>query len=203
MRLFAIAVMGLFACSVQAQKLVVDNVTVEAEASTAEMVIALQDNTTEVANWQLFITLPDGFKFTKKKVALTPSLYPLDEDDEPMHTIDLSNEGQVYKLLVYCNPTTPLKSTNGVLATITLTAPEGFTGVKDAKVSNIHLSTVNSVDIAVDDADFKIADAESAGIAEIETMRNAGNEKFYNLAGQKVSDSFKGLVIKGGKKFVK
>ena len=108
MRLFAFAVLALFAASVQAQKIVVNDVTVETGATTAQMAITLQDNTTEVANWQAFITLPEGFKFTKKKVSLTPSLYPLDEDDEPIHTIDLSNEGQVYKLFVYCNPTTPL-----------------------------------------------------------------------------------------------
>lgn len=200
-RLFAFAVMTLLAGSVYAQKIVVNDVKVEAGATTAEMVITLQENTTEVANWQAFITLPDGFKFTKKKVSLDPSLYPTDEDEEVMHIVDLSSEGQTFKLMVYCNPTTPLKSNNGKLATITLTVPEGFSGSKVATVTNIHLSTASSVDTAVPDVTFNIAD-ESAGISSVLLDASAKAQKVYNLNGQRVSDNFKGIVVMDGKKFI-
>ena len=49
---------------------------------------------------------------------------------------------------------------------------------------------------------FKYEAGTSTGISSIEaTAKNDG--KTYNMAGQQVSGSFKGLVIKNGKKFVK
>ena len=49
---------------------------------------------------------------------------------------------------------------------------------------------------------FKYEVGTSTGISSIEAAaKNDG--KTYNMAGQQVSGSFKGLVIKNGKKFVK
>lgn len=49
---------------------------------------------------------------------------------------------------------------------------------------------------------FKYEVGTSTGISSIEAT-SAQNGKTYNLAGQKVSGSYKGLVIKNGKKYVK
>ena len=49
---------------------------------------------------------------------------------------------------------------------------------------------------------FKYEVGTSTGISSIEAT-SAQNGKIYNLAGQQVSDSYKGLVIKNGKKYVK
>lgn len=49
---------------------------------------------------------------------------------------------------------------------------------------------------------FKYEVGTSTGISSIEAT-SAQNGKTYNLAGQQVSDSYKGLVIKKGKKYVK
>ena len=45
-------------------------------------------------------------------------------------------------------------------------------------------------------------DSETTSISEIETMRNVGNETFYNLNGQKVANPTKGLYIVNGKKVI-
>ena len=45
-------------------------------------------------------------------------------------------------------------------------------------------------------------DSETTSISEIETMRNVGNETFYNLNGQKVQNPTKGLYIVNGKKVI-
>ena len=45
-------------------------------------------------------------------------------------------------------------------------------------------------------------DGETTSISEIETMRNVGNETFYNLNGQKVQNPTKGLYIVNGKKVI-
>ena len=45
-------------------------------------------------------------------------------------------------------------------------------------------------------------ESETTSISEIETMRNVGNETFYNLNGQKVQNPTKGLYIVNGKKVI-
>ncbi|MDD6027945.1 MAG: hypothetical protein PUC02_03695, partial [Bacteroidales bacterium] len=43
----------------------------------------------------------------------------------------------------------------------------------------------------------------ATGIAEINTDEKRGSLATYNVCGQRVSDSARGLVIRGGKKFIK
>jgi hypothetical protein len=45
-------------------------------------------------------------------------------------------------------------------------------------------------------------DAVATGIETVKTVDKANNGAIYNLAGQKVGNSFKGIVIMNGKKFV-
>ena len=49
--------------------------------------------------------------------------------------------------------------------------------------------------------DLEITGENASGISMITAATNAG-QKMYNLSGQRVDKDFKGLVIKGGKKFV-
>ena len=49
---------------------------------------------------------------------------------------------------------------------------------------------------------FDAEEGDVTGISEIETMRNGENEKFFNLAGQRVAQPQKGLYIVNGKKVV-
>ena len=69
-----------------------------------------------------------------------------------------------------------------------------ITGVKEG-------DKTKGADIALHGIKF-VAGTTSTGISSIEAAaKNDG--KTYNMAGQQVSSSFKGLVIKNGKKFVK
>lgn len=45
-------------------------------------------------------------------------------------------------------------------------------------------------------------DGETTSINSINTQHQTSNTQCYNLAGQKVSDSYKGIVIKNGKKYI-
>lgn len=67
------------------------------------------------------------------------------------------------------------------------------------------LLAANKAYLAVPQANAKegFAFGETAGISEIEKMRNAENEKVYNLAGQQMKSAVKGVYIKNGKKFIK
>jgi hypothetical protein len=47
-----------------------------------------------------------------------------------------------------------------------------------------------------------VFDEDATGIAEMETVKNVENGKFYNLNGQQVAQPTKGLYIVGGRKVV-
>jgi hypothetical protein len=48
----------------------------------------------------------------------------------------------------------------------------------------------------------KAYDEQSAGVETVKVADKTNNGAIYNLSGQRVNNSFKGLVIKSGKKFV-
>ena len=50
---------------------------------------------------------------------------------------------------------------------------------------------------------YTVGGGDATGISTIESAASAKSGKTYNLAGQQVSSSYKGLVIKNGKKYVK
>lgn len=50
---------------------------------------------------------------------------------------------------------------------------------------------------------YKFTKETSTGISNVNSTSSAKSGKTYNLAGQEVSGSYKGLVIKNGKKYVK
>lgn len=50
---------------------------------------------------------------------------------------------------------------------------------------------------------IKVTPATSTGISSVNASASAKSTATYNLAGQQVSDSYKGIVIKNGKKYVK
>lgn len=46
------------------------------------------------------------------------------------------------------------------------------------------------------------ADKAAAGINDVKTTVNAGNNALYNLSGQRVDSSYKGVVVKNNKKYI-
>ena len=50
---------------------------------------------------------------------------------------------------------------------------------------------------------FEFTPGGSAGIRDITTDNASADNRIYNISGQQVSDSYRGIVIKNGKKFVK
>ena len=69
-----------------------------------------------------------------------------------------------------------------------------FTGVKEGDKES-------GADVALHGVKF--VPATSTGISSVNAAAAKKAGKTYNLAGQQVSDSYKGLIIKNGKKYVK
>lgn len=55
----------------------------------------------------------------------------------------------------------------------------------------------------IDDSRFQLLFAEATGVTEVINSQKAGADIIYNVAGQKVNEGYKGIVVKNGKKVVK
>ena len=56
-------------------------------------------------------------------------------------------------------------------------------------------------DFGETDMEAYYAEGGETGVKAVKTVQNS-NAAIYNLAGQKVNNDFKGIVVKDGKKFV-
>ena len=58
-----------------------------------------------------------------------------------------------------------------------------------------------SLALAKEQLEFVFAEGETTGIDNV-VAGSDGNATRYNLAGQKVGNDYKGIVVKGGKKYL-
>ncbi len=110
-----------------------------------------------------------------------------------------SNKTDSKKLLVYALETGA--SEKSEVGTISLDANEikGETIKYTGKSGKIYLCPDGGVNIY----DIKVTPSTATGISTVATTPSAKASATYNLAGQQVSGSYKGLVIKNGKKYMK
>ena len=65
------------------------------------------------------------------------------------------------------------------------------------------LSTNNAAACYIDDIEVSLTKAPSTGVEQIaNSQKQMANSQTYNLAGQRVNNGYKGLVIKNGKKMI-
>ena len=73
--------------------------------------------------------------------------------------------------------------------------------IKNSKMTAGEIQAQMKADFGDTDMEAYYAEGGETGVSVIKTVQNS-NAAIYNLAGQKVSDSFKGIIVKDGKKFV-
>ena len=98
----------------------------------------------------------------------------------------------------------------GVTAAKTVADDEAY-GLKDGKFNKLSAETIPAGKAYLPAKAVSASDApeltivfggEATGISEIKTMRNAGNEIFFDLQGRKVAQPAKGLYIQNGRKVI-
>ena len=159
-----------------------------------------------VAGWQMYLYLPEGVEIAQV----------FDEDEEE-YVADITLSSTFHKakhscsvkktadgaMMLICSggtETVALKSaTEGELCTIGLKVAEGVTSQAVA-VKNVAVSDDQGVQSNQADTTFQLI-IGSTGIVNIENDAVNGGV-FYNLAGQKVSNAQKGVLIQNGKKVV-
>lgn len=93
-----------------------------------------------------------------------------------------------------------LNNVSGTLLTLEIEASSSFSGSETITLSNIVATDASSVRIIIDDVTLTVND-NTTGI-QLLNADNADGEQIYNLQGQKVDGSYKGVVIRNGKKVV-
>ena len=195
----------VLAGTVSAQSFSITFADVNVENGAGKLVASMTKDMT-VAGWQMYLYLPEGVEIAQV----------FDEDEEEyVNDITLSSTFHKAKhscsvkktadnaMMLICSggtETVALKSaTEGELCTIGLTVADGVTSQAVA-VKNVAVSDDQGVQSNQADTTFQLI-IGSTGIVNIENDAVNGGV-FYNLAGQKVSNAQKGVLIQNGKKVV-
>ena len=85
--------------------------------------------------------------------------------------------------------------------------PDNWMDYEPASVAKLDLALAGKWQVTIDTAflsmAFEMLEGEQAGISKVVFDFTNGTRTFYNLAGQPVSEDYKGVVIQNGKKVVK
>ena len=178
---------------------------VNVENGAGKLVASMTKDMT-VAGWQMFLYLPEGVEIAQ--------VY---DEDEEEYVADITLSTTFHKakhscsskrttdgaMMLICSggtETVALKSANeGELCTIGLKVASTVTSQAVA-VKGVAVSDDKGVQYNQDDTTFQL-NIGTTGIINIENDGVNGGV-FYNLAGQKVSNAQKGVLIQNGKKIV-
>ena len=195
----------VLAGTVSAQSFSITFADVNVENGAGKLVASMTKDMT-VAGWQMYLYLPEGVEIAQV----------FDEDEEE-YVADITLSSTFHKakhscsvkktadgaMMLICSggtETVALKSaTEGELCTIGLTVADGVTSQAVA-VKNVAVSDDQGVQSNQADTTYQLI-IGSTGIVNIENDAVNGGV-FYNLAGQKVSNAQKGVLIQNGKKVV-
>ena len=195
----------VLAGTVSAQTFSITFADVNVENGAGKLVASMTKDMT-VAGWQMYLYLPEGVEIAQV----------FDEDEEE-YVADITLSSTFHKakhscsvkktadnaMMLICSggtETVALKSaTEGELCTIGLTVADGVTSQAVA-VKNVAVSDDQGVQSNQADTTFQLI-VGTTGIVNIENDAVNGGV-YYNLAGQKVSNAQKGVLIQNGKKVV-
>ena len=195
----------VLAGTVSAQSFSITFADVNVENGAGKLVASMTKDMT-VAGWQMYLYLPEGVEIAQ--------VY---DEDEEEYVADITLSSTFHKakhscsskrttdgaMMLICSggtETVALKSaTEGELCTIGLKVAEGVTSQAVA-VKNVAVSDDQGVQSNQADTTFQLI-VGSTGIVNIENDAVNGGV-YYNLAGQKVSNAQKGVLIQNGKKVV-
>ena len=195
----------VLAGTVSAQSFSITFADVNVENGAGKLVASMTKDFT-VAGWQMYLYLPEGVEIAQ--------VY---DEDEEEYVADITLSSTFHKakhscsskrttdgaMMLICSggtETVALKSAAaGELCTIGLTVASTVTSQAVA-VKNVAVSDDQGVQSNQADTTFQLI-IGSTGIVNIENDAVNGGV-FYNLAGQKVSNAQKGVLIQNGKKVV-
>ena len=195
---FAAALCMLTAISAMAQdKLFIDNFSIEA-GKTAKVSVNLTNPENVFTAVQFDLTLPEGLDIAlNKKQKLDIVLNNGDDgrlDDQTCSASKASNGA--YRFVVSSMTSAEIFDKEGEILSITLQASDTFVN-GEGNLDAIVLVKPNGDKLSADKATFSVNDATGINAIDVD----GENATRYNLNGQRVAKSYKGVVVKDGKKF--
>ena len=152
------------------------------------------------AGWQMYLYLPTGIEIAEEDDEF---LVELSDIHHKKHGVDVTKASDGAMMLVMSGGTKTyeMSAAEGDLCTITLKADATFQGSTTVEVKKIAIADKNGKQYNMaSDASFTITAGEGTGIESLNAEDS--NEPAFNLAGQKVSKNYKGVIVKNGKKAV-
>ena len=186
------------ACNAMAQKLTADAVTI-AQGEKASLVVNYEA-TEGLTGAQFNITLPAGVELEFDDAETFDYVYSTTQKG---YNVNIKDQNGYNTVIISRKSNKVGALTSGTeLITLSLAAKaDAALGAAVAKISGIKFAKTGVSVAGNEDFEVAITVTEATGINSIEA--NAQDAPAYNLAGQKVNDGFKGLVIMNGKKVVK
>lgn len=195
------ALMMLGAVSASAQnELKIADVTANPDEQT-EVNVELV-NADEVLGFQLALTLPEGLEFVEDEDE--ECYYLLNADRLAKKTkFDVSGCDEVKNntLTFICFSNKAGEVLLGNEGTIMTTWIKGVAGTYTVKVSKLAITTADDVTKEYEDFTFGVTVGGTA-ITSVKAEAALENAAIYNMAGQRVSKAYKGVVICNGKKYM-
>lgn len=186
------------ACNAMAQKLTADAVTI-AQGEKASLVVNYEA-TEGLTGAQFNITLPAGVELEFDDAETFDYVYSTTQKG---YNVNIKDQNGYNTVIISRKSNKVGALTSGTeLITLSLAAKaDAALGAAVAKISGIKFAKTGVSVAGNEDFEVAITVTEATGINSIEA--NAQDAPAYNLAGQKVNNGFKGLVIMNGKKVVK
>ena len=186
------------ACNAMAQKLTADAVTI-AQGEKASLVVNYEA-TEGLTGAQFNITLPAGVELEFDDAETFDYVYSTTQKG---YNVNIKDQNGYNTVIISRKSNKVGALTSGTeLITLSLAAKaDAALGAAVAKISGIKFAQTGVSVAGNEDFEVAITVTEATGINSIEA--NAQDAPAYNLAGQKVNNGFKGLVIMNGKKVVK
>ena len=186
------------ACNAMAQKLTADAVTI-AQGEKASLVVNYEA-TEGLTGAQFNITLPAGVELEFDDAETFDYVYSTTQKG---YNVNIKDQNGYNTVIISRKSNKVGALTSGTeLITLSLAAKaDAALGAAVAKISGIKFAQTGVSVAGNEDFEVAITVTEATGINSIEA--NTQDAPAYNLAGQKVNNGFKGLVIMNGKKVVK
>jgi hypothetical protein len=190
-------------------KVTCNDVTIKA-GETAKINIAVY-NDVDISGVAFQLYLPDGVTVKKKsngKYTYTAGSRLKDEDEELIFTINVTDTEDGGVQFGFGGADVITGESGGSVMSITLeAAADAVSAVTEGYLKNISMSDPNQTSLLLNDPDKQtyaftvtIEGTVPVGIQEVEAAN--ANAPIYNLGGQRVEKTAKGLYIKNGKKVV-
>ena len=116
---------------------------------TLQVPVIMDNEASEIAAFQLTLTMPQGLTATAQGVTLS-------DRKSSNHQVVANLNGNQLGIAAFSFPPTPFSGNEGVVMYISITASRDFSGTAVIGVSNVALTTADAVETAIDDFNVNV-----------------------------------------------